>query len=593
MFDDFLERHRRLCGGSLVLLAFVVFRGVIANGFVFDDSPLIVENPFILNPHLWKHLFTGDAWAFQGGHSSFFYRPLQMSAYWLIYRVAGANPAPFHLASLTLYAASGWLVYRMGRDLLKNEMAALIGASLWLVHPLHVEAVAWISALADVGASFFFLLAFLLFLRAEAASEKKLAKHVLAALAFLPALFFKEMALSFPLMLLAYWFFFPSTGKDERWKGRVAHWCVYAVAACAYILIRHAVFGRLTALSDPWKVSSAVFAAAVGLIGQHAKLFFLPLHLDAFRSFEFGGSFHSPWAWLTLAVLLGMACFGRRESKLGFLVIWWAVALVPVLDIRQLSFPQVADRFSLLPSVGLCLAVAYLCCTKLSWSVAGRRGTFAALALPAFLFCFWVVKTTQGIPAWYNNDTWTHRTSEQSPNSVVLHLRLAENLLFREGNDEAARREYETAFHLNQTSSWPMAGFGYAYNNGLGRIALRQGHTDEAIAFFKKAVRVAPQFTEAYDLLGSTFFTRRDFAQAAEYFQQAVSTNPYDLNAHFYLGTCWMKLGRFREAAEQFHAARIVDPTYTQAFLAEAWALESAGDPAAAATVRRSVEKAK
>ena len=591
-WDDFLKEHRGLCGAFLFLLAFMVFRGTMANGFVFDDSPLIVENPFILNPHFWKHIFTGDAWAFQGGHASFFYRPLQLSIYWLIYRLAGANPAPFHLVSFALYAASGWLVYRLGRELLKSELAAVIGASLWLVHPLHVEPVAWISALADLGAGFFCLLAFLVFLNAEVSRRGRFAKHILGAFIFLIALLFKEMALSFPLMLLVFWFFFPGAAQGGKWKEKAGHWCVYATAACVYVLIRYAVLGRLTALARPWKVSPGVFAAGLGLLGQHAKLFWLPIHLDAFRSFDLNSSFHSPWAWLTLAVLLVAVGLRRNEPRLGFLLAWWGVALLPVLDIRQLSFPQVADRFSYLPSVGLCLAIAYLCCVRLP-QTRGMRSALVALAPPAFLFCFWTLKSIQGIPAWCNNETWTLRTSEQSPNSVVLHLRLAENLLFKEGNDKAALREYETARRLNQASSWPMAGFGYAYNNGLGRIALRQGRTDEAIVFFEKAVRVAPQFTEAYDLLGSTFFTRRDFAQAAGYFQHAVNANPYDLNAHFYLGTCWMKMGKFREAAGQFNAARTVDPAYIQAFFAEAGALEAAGDPASAAKVRSLAENAR
>jgi tetratricopeptide (TPR) repeat protein len=215
------------------------------------------------------------------------------------------------------------------------------------------------------------------------------------------------------------------------------------------------------------------------------------------------------------------------------------------------------------------------------------------LAPLALLFCFWMLKTIQVVPNWRNNEAWTRRTGEQSPNSVLLHLQLAENLMFKEGNDEAALREYEEAKRLNQASSWPMSGFGYPYNLGLGRIALRQGRTEEAIVLFQRAVQVAPQFSEAYDLLGSTYFAQRDFAQAAAYFQRAVSANPYDLNAHFYLGTCWMKLGNFRQAADQFHTARFVDPTYTQAISAEARALEAAGDTAGAAKVRSLVGPAR
>ena len=591
--DEILERHRGLCAALLFLFAFTVYRRTLSNGFVFDDSPLIVENPFIRNPHFWKHIFTGDIWAFQGGHSNFFYRPLQFAIYWLIYRLAGADPTPFHLVNLTLYAATGWLVYRLGRKLVPSETAALVGAFLWLVHPLHVEAVAWISALPDLGAGFFYLLAFLLFCNAETAGQRKLENHLLAALAFLTALFFKEMALSFPLMALAYWFFFPDSEKREGWTAKAAHWLLYIAAAFAYLLTRHVVLGRMAATAHLWKISPRVFSAGVALLGQHAKLFFLPIHMDVLRSFDFTSALHSPWAWITLAALVGAAGLRWRDPRTGFLVIWWGVALLPVLDIRQLSFPQLADRFSYVPSVGWCLAISYLCLEKLAPSGSGAWRGRLVLAPLALLFCFWMLKTVQVVPNWRNNEAWTRRTAEQSPNSVVLHLQWAENLLFREGNDEAALREYEEAKRLNQASSWPMTGFGYPYNLGLGRIALRQGRTEEAIVLFQRAVQVAPQFSEAYDLLGSTYFAQRDFTQAAAYFQRAVSVNPYDLNAHFYLGTCWMKLGSFRQAAEQFHAARFVDPTYTQAVSAEAAALAAAGDEAGAAKVRSLLEPAK
>jgi Tfp pilus assembly protein PilF len=269
------------------------------------------------------------------------------------------------------------------------------------------------------------------------------------------------------------------------------------------------------------------------------------------------------------------------------------VALLPVLDIRQLSFPQVADRFSYLPSAGGCLVISYLCLEKLAALAPGVWRKGVVLVPLAFLFCFWMLESIQVVPNWRNNEAWTRRTSEQSPNSVVLHLQLAENLMFKEGNDEAALREYEEAKRLNQASSWPMAGLGYAYNLGLGRIALRQGRTKEAIVLFQRAVQVAPQFSEAYDLLGSTYFAQQDYAHAVEYFQRAVAVNPYDLNAHFYLGTCLMKLGDFCQAAEQFHTARFVDPTYTQAIAAEARALDAAGDAAGAAKVRTLLEPAK
>ena len=118
----------------------------------------------------------------------------------------------YHLFHLALYALSVWIVYQLGRKLLQNELAAFAGALLWAVHPLHVEVVAWVSSIQDMGCTLFCLLGFWMFLRAEEHSPTSFRWHAAAAAVYFPALFFKEMAFSFPLLLLAYWFCNPLHG---------------------------------------------------------------------------------------------------------------------------------------------------------------------------------------------------------------------------------------------------------------------------------------------------------------------------------------------------------------------------------------------
>src|SRR5262249_59782875 len=98
-----------------------------------------------------------------------FYRPLHIFSHSLLYRMGGPNPGLFHLLNLLLYAATVILVHQVGRRLLRNEVAAAAGALLWCTHPLHVEAVAWISALPELGSGFLYLLPFLILLRAAQA----------------------------------------------------------------------------------------------------------------------------------------------------------------------------------------------------------------------------------------------------------------------------------------------------------------------------------------------------------------------------------------------------------------------------------------
>lgn len=584
--DERIAKHRRLAGLILGSITFAIFSASLANGFVYDDNPQILQNAFILNSHLWKQIFTGSVWSFQGGKTNF-YRPLQFAFYWILYRVGGPNPAVFHLLNLLAYAASAGLVYLLARRFFQNDIIAFAGALLWALHPAHVEAVAWISALPDVGFAFFTLLAFLCFVRAEQDRAKRRRYHLLAALSFFAATFFKEMALSFPILLLAYWFF---VGEPESWSRRLLRWSPYVAATGTYLVVRGLALGYITQGGHLWDVSPRIAGAVVALLGQDTKILLWPVHLNVFRMFYLGPSLYSPWPWITLLVLIGTLWLRKREPLLAFLIAWWLITLLPVLDIRQLSFPLLADRFLYFPSIGPCLVLAYLLLEWLPRRLPSARLIPAAAGALAAVMFFCAARTLHAIPRWRDNDTLIHYSLTQSPDSPLLHMARGVVLEYERGDLDGALKEYNLAERLNQSSSWPL-NMDHDYYLAVGRIALRTGKKREAVEDFKKAHDAAPDSSQPTDALGAVYFPQGNYMEAAKYFERSVKADPQDVTAHFYLGTCWMKMGRYRQAAEEFHAARQVVPDYWQAYGAEASALEAAGESTAAQQVLDEIRK--
>ena len=587
-WNTWLASHTRQAAGFLCLLMFMVYGGTLGSQFVFDDIPQILQNPFITNAGFWRKIFQGSVWSFRGsGEHDNFYRPVQFLTYWILYRVGGPIPAVFHLFQLLLCALTAWLVYRLGRELLGNELAGFAGALLWTLHPQHVETVAWISALPDAAAACFAVWAFLLFLRAERAADARPVRYVQAALAYFPALFSKESALTFPLLILVYWFFLPG---HSTWKQKALRWLPFGAAVAVYLAIRIHFLGSFSQTSGALKISRPMLTAALALLGQHAKLFFWPVHLNAFRVFDLAPSLHSVWPWLTLMVLALALVARRREPLLGFLIFWWAVTLAPCLDNRFVAFP-VADRFSYLPSVGLSLALAYLCFVKLPRVFPAARLLPALVGLVALVSITWAVEDVRLVSTWDSNvSLWTY-SLHTSPQAAIVHLFQASLLQNRDGNLNGAEQEYRTALRLNQASVRPLAGISYECYLGLGHIALARGNTPEGLNDYETALRIAPDHSPAYRALGALCFTQGNYQKAVEYFSTAIRLNPQDEEVRFYLGTCALKLGNPREAAAQFRAARQIDPTYFQAYEAEARALEAAGDNAQAARVRALVPK--
>jgi len=587
--DGLLKKYQALSSWLLILVAVVVYQGALTCGFVYDDVQLVLQNPFVKNTHLWRRIFLGPLFSFGAlGKQRGFYRPLTVFYFWLVCRVAGMNPAVYHFFHLALYVLSIWVLYQLGRKLLQNELAAFGGALLWAVHPLHVEVVAWVSSIQDMGCTLFCLLGFWMFLRAEEHSPTSFRWHAAAAAVYFPALFFKEMAFSFPLLLLAYWFCNPPTAS---WFRRALHWLPYVAAAAACVVIRVAVMGHFSQSSPFGKFNTRVIWAAIGLLGQHAKLFFWPVNLSEFRDFNLSASVRSPWPWVTLLVVAGAWVWRHRDPRLSFLVLWWAVALLPCLNYRQLSVPLVADRFSYLASVGLCLALGYLVLGWLPLHFPKVGRAWVVVGVLAAVATLWSAQTVRTIPHWRDNEALFEYALRASPNTAEVHVSHGVLLQMRDNDLGGAVREFRTALRLNAQSLRPTPAVTYDAIIGLGQVALLQGRESEALDYFDKAVHLLPDSDFAYDVLGSVYFPRGDYARAAGYFQQAIRVNPQDLGARFFLGTCFMKMGKPAQAVEQFHAGREVDPTYSQAYAAEAKALDAAGDKAGAARVRSEMSK--
>jgi Tfp pilus assembly protein PilF len=587
-WNRWLGSHARLAGGLLFLSTYIVFCGTLSNLFVHDDIPQVLDNPFLRNTKDWMRIFTGSVWSFRGpAQHDNMYRPLQFFTYWMLYRLRGPNPAIFHLFMLLFYTASVWLVFCLARRLFTSALVAFGGALLWALHPLHVESVAWISALPDLGAAFFYVLGFLLFIRAEQSPEREIRGHLLAAAGFFPALFFKEMALSFPLMVLAYWYFFP--GK-QAWKTRLAHWTIYVSTVAIYSAIRVAVLGRFSEAPHLLQTSWRMLVAAFALLGQDARLFFWPAQLSIFRSFNLAASLRPPWPELALLILAAALFLRRRQPTLGFLLAWWLVGLLPCLDVRQVS-SAVADRYSLLPSVGLCLVLAYAAFACLPDRLRGPQSALAVTFGFAVMVALWVVQDVRTVRHWHDNVSLWDQAYAASPDSPVAHMLRGALLQQRDGRLDAAAREYRIALKLNQTSERPLPGITAECSVLLGQVANTQGRTRDAIDNYQQALRAVPGYSLAYKALGILYFPQGEYSQSKSYFQRAVELNPHEEESRFYLGTCELKLGEPREAAMQFHAAHEIDSTYVEAYEAEARALEAAGEKMEAARVRESVPR--
>src|SRR5437667_173575 len=130
-------------------LAVLLYLPSLTGGLVFDDYQLLAYHPriFTITVH---EAFTTDFWANDPpAWKSMHWRPLALLAYAAVYRVFGIETVAFHAVSIVLNAIAATAFFLFLQGLGYRTRVCLVAATLFAVHPLHVEAVAWITGMIE------------------------------------------------------------------------------------------------------------------------------------------------------------------------------------------------------------------------------------------------------------------------------------------------------------------------------------------------------------------------------------------------------------------------------------------------------------
>src|ERR1039458_2196554 len=264
--------------------------GILGNDFVyiFDDKSLILDNPYVHNFHHLRELFARRLCANLGPQQyATYYRPVATGGFLLCYQVFGPSAWGFHLVSLLLHAAVVAVLFLLAEQLLADRVAAFAAAALFALHPVHVEAVAWISDAADLELTLLYLVTFWCFLRiAHLSGDRRFGMQALMTASFALALFSKEQAITLPMLATIYEHFYRSDRQRTRWVQKALRYAPLWVVLLAYLALRTHVLGSFAHATRMHQLTAPqVILSALALVGQYPAILFLPVHLSAFHAF--------------------------------------------------------------------------------------------------------------------------------------------------------------------------------------------------------------------------------------------------------------------------------------------------------------------
>ncbi|HOW35726.1 MAG TPA: tetratricopeptide repeat protein [Candidatus Omnitrophota bacterium] len=580
-----------------IAAGFALYGHTLKAPFLFDDMPVIVQNPFIRDMDNLNILFAYDPTRF-----------LTHLTFAVNYYFGGPNPFYFHLTNLLIHIAASFLFFRFVnkalvvavpewlKDQRDRNIFSLFCALIFLAHPLQTESVTYIVQRSTALAAFFYFLALILYLKIK--TDYRWYYYLTLWVVVVLGSMTKPIFITLPAVVLLYEFCFFNSSR-RQWKNDVIKFLPYAsvlliipVFLTIFLLNYSSQRFDLSKIFLATKLTSEIsrveyLLTQVRVIVTYIRLLFIPVNQNLDYDYPLAYHLLKPEMALSFLFLGAVIFYGFRMLKnqrlIAFSLFWFFIVLIPESSIFPI--PDVIFEHRLYIAVA---GFAMLVCTWLSLFVRnrGRRIFFLSLIVLAL-----GVLTYARNVLWENPVTLYLDVVQKSPFKARPHNNLG--ILYRElGWVDLAEGEYKKAITLDKN-------YVPAYNN-LARIYMDRNNYEEATRLYQEALRLFPEHFESNLNLGNAYYSAGKLDSAkAQYlktirlrpgsdsayvnlgyihmhlnnlldaemcFRRAVGNNSYFAPAYHALGTLYFSQGLYDKAIEEFKKTILLDSRHIDAY---------------------------
>ena len=510
---------------AISALAFILFSTGLSNQMLsMDDHSATVDNPAVTDFLIFSNTNLG------------MYAPVTWLGYGIAYAMGKDSPFWYHLLSALVHAVNVWLVFRLFRQLKSSVTVAAVVALFFAVHPIQVEAVAWIAAFSTPLFVLFSLLA-MNFYVAHTRQEGVSQKYWLALGMFLLACLSKSAAVTLPLALLVLDLWLKRPLNQRAILEKIPFFALSIVFGIATLYTRTKA-GHTDTPADFSLLDR-------GLMICHTVLFYwkkllFPTGLSIWYPFEktAGG-----WEWVYYASPFALAAlvFLAWRSRRAMPVLWWGVLFYLANIVVSLpyatfgTFELRSDRYNYLACLGIFAILASL-------------PDFFKEKRPGWVGAVWVVLAGFGL-------TWM----------VTTALRI--------------RDWKDTVTLIDRAIAAEGDNFGKAYL-WRGMELGDKGKVAQSIQDLTKAIEINPGLSEAYKYRGSLYGLTKQYEKSVADLTKFLEKNPGEAEQFYNRGLSLLNLGRTQEAIADFNKTLELNPDFSRAYRARGNAYRSIGETA-------------
>lgn len=571
----------------LALISLAVFSQTIRYNFVNFDDDLYVYDARAIKAGL---TIKGIAAAFTTPHARNWH-PLTTISHMLDCQLYGLKAGGHHATNMLLHMFAVLLLFRVLQQMTSSIWKSSLVAALFAVHPLHVESVAWVSERKDVLSAVFFFL--MLSAYARYARAPSTGRYLLVATLFAAGLMSKAMLVTAPviLLLLDYWPLQRTARRKSKFRTRTQVLSGQSSAVSRLILeklpllalsagacvvtfvVQKRAVGAIPPLPLSWRVENAVVSYLI-----YVWQTFWPTHLAAF--YPHPNDTLALWevilaTGLLVAITVTAIVFRSKRPYLFMGWLWYLLMLVPVIGLIQVGEQGHADRYTYLPHVGLFLLMVWgvadvIQSYRSMWRVAAVIASVVIVALAATAY----IQTSY----WRNSEAlWTHALAVTSDNDFA-HNNLG-YLCIDSGELDKAISHFEAAAMIRHGKTNKHYNVGSAFvEMNLADALARKGLSDEAMIHYQEAIRLEPNYADAYYNRGNVLFAKGNIEDAIADWEKTIQLQPNDADAHTCLGNALLRKGSLNEAIAHYETALALAPEDPRSRNNLAWILATSSD---------------
>lgn len=494
-------------------------------------------------------------------------RPVLMLSYWLNYQISQTATFGYHFTNVVIHLINGVLVAAIIRKLLRwldvddarLTILPLFAATLFLLHPVQTEAVAYIAGRSDGLSTMFYYGALTAFLYRKREAVSWVMAAVIAVL-FGLALMSKEQAITLPVLLaLTDFWWHPESGVE----GVKRNWRLYApliVGALAVIPF------ALKVLATSKSAGSAIkeftwqqyLFTQFEVIWNYVRLFLVPVGQNGDYDFPIARSLAQAGVLLGLTALVASVAaawiYRKRFPLATYGWLMFLLMLTPTSSVLPILDP-IVERRLYLPSLGLLLILTELL-LRVEWKRTAVAGAMAVvLAMMAFL-------TYQRTALWSDAIVFWSDVVKKSPGKWRAHFQLAYAYLRAQKFAEAST-QFEQATRIDNRDPRVMVDWGLALD-GLNQwqlaVAKMRAAVAAEIAAKNSNQNVDHTVAHTYTQIALVYGKQKQWTEAMQALDEGQKYDPnYDM-IFAYRGNVLAAQGQFDKAKEEFSHALALNP---------------------------------